>query len=74
MKMFITPVIFYLNKMAVIYFNNVAVIYADKIANLLELENQQGVQFSRPEIFKRLGGIIREVINWLIRSGANGEP
>ena len=68
--------------MAVIYFNNVAVIYPDKTAviylneaaNLLELKNQRGIQFSHPKISKRLGRIAREVANRPIYPGVNKEP
>ena len=77
-----TPAILYLNKTAVIYFNNMAIIYPDKMAviypdkaaNLLELKNQWGIRFSYPKTFKRLGGIIREAVNWPIYPGVNEEP
>ena len=57
--------------MAVIYLNNMAAIYLNEIVNLLELKNQRGIRFSRPEIFKRLGGIIKKTINRPIHSGVN---
>ena len=60
--------------MAIIYLNKAAVIYPDETPNLLELENQRGIQFSYPEIFKRLGGITREAINRPIYPGVNREP
>ena len=60
--------------MVVIYPDKIAVIYPDKAANLLKLKNQREVRFSRPKIFKRFGGIVREVINWPICPGVNGEP
>ena len=55
------------------YLNNVTIIYLDKTPNLLELENPRGVRFSRPEISKWLGGIVREAVNWLIRPRVNKE-
>ena len=78
----VTPAVFYFNKTVVIYLNDVAVIYLDETvviyfneaANLLELENQRGVRFLRPEIFKRFGGIAKEAINRLIYPGVNKEP
>ena len=51
-----------------------AVIYLNEAANLLELKNQRGVRFSRPEIFKRFGRIVREAINRPIHPRINGEP
>ena len=60
--------------MAVIYPDKTAVIYLNKAANLLELENQRGVRFLYPEIFKRLGGIIRKTVNRLIYLRVNKEP
>ena len=60
--------------MAAIYPDKTAVIYPDEAANLSELKNQWGVRLSRPEIFKRLGGIAREAVNRPIYPGVNGEP
>ena len=57
-----------------IYLNKTAVIYFNKVANLLKLKNQRGVRFSHPEIFKRFGRIIKEIINRPIYPGVNGEP
>ena len=59
--------------MAVTYPNNVAVIYFNETANLLELENRRGVQFSHPKTSKRLGGTIRETTNRVIRPRVNKE-
>ena len=50
-----------------------AIIYPNETANLLELKNQRGVRFSRPEIFKRLGGTLREAVNRPIYPGVNRE-
>ena len=66
--------VIYLNDMAVIYPDKTAVIYFNEMVNLLELKNQWGVRFSRPEISKRFGGIIREAVNRPIYPGVNGEP
>ena len=55
----------------VIYTNKTAVIYLNKTPNLLELENPRGVRLSHPEISKRLGGIMREAVNRLIRPKVN---
>ena len=67
-------VVIYLDNVVVIYPDETAAIYPDEAANLSELKNQQGVQLSHPEISKRLGGIVREVINRLIYPGVNGGP
>ena len=56
---------------AIIYPNKTAVIYPNKVPNLLELKNPRGVWFSRPKIFKRLGKIIREAADRLIRPKVN---
>ena len=60
--------------MVVIYPDKTAVIYFNEAANLLELKNQWGVRLLYPEISKRFGGIIKEVINWPIYPGVNREP
>ena len=52
--------------MAVIYLDEMAVIYLNEMANLLELENPPEVRFLYPKISKRLGRIIKEVVNRLI--------
>ena len=60
--------------MVVIYLDKMAVIYPDEAANLLELKNQRGVRFLHPEIFKRLGRIVREAANRPFYPGVNKEP
>ena len=60
--------------MVVIYPDKTVIIFLNEAANLLELKNQWGVRFSYPEIFKRLGKITREAVNWPIYPRANGEP
>ena len=57
-----------------IYPDEMVIIYLYEAANLLELKNQRGIRFLRPEIFKRFNGITREAVNWLIYPGVNEEP
>ena len=66
--------VIYLNDVAVIYPDKTAVIYLNEAANLLELKNQRGVRFLRPEISKRFGGTAREVTDRPIYPGVNKEP
>ena len=67
-------VVIYLNNVVIIYPDKTAVIYPNKAVNLLELKNQRGVRFLRPEISKRFGGITKEAADRLIYPGVNGEP
>ena len=51
-----------------------AVTYPDEAANLSELKNQRGVRLSRPETFKRLGGITRKATNRPFYPEVNKKP
>ena len=50
------------------------VIYLNEAANLSELKTQRGIRFLYPEIFKWLGGAVKETADRPTRSGVNKEP
>ena len=57
----------YPDEMAITYPDKMVIIYLDETLKLSELKNPRRVRFSRLKISERLGGIIREAVNRLIR-------